>query len=225
LSLAIVIAFTVLVTGNNPPKPSTAPSLAALAAKLAIGVGLTVVAIRQYKKMGKPKAPKKPPVADGHRQHDALVRHRARPAHPAARRETLAGWCGTGAHLAAPCSIELVSVDRRLRVDDVGCLPQRAGYPLPWPHLPQLLHHLGEQLAQRRQVQNSRLAADVRYPSGSRSLGRAARLVSDAANEDVGKARSLGQPDVLANVRVGRRIRGSTWLRILRHPDHPSSAD
>ena len=46
LSLAIVIAFTVLVTGNKPPKPSTAPSLAALAAKLAIGVGLTVIAIR-----------------------------------------------------------------------------------------------------------------------------------------------------------------------------------
>ena len=51
LSLAIVIAFTLLVTGNNPPKPSTAPSLAALAAKLAIGVGLTVIAIRQYRKM------------------------------------------------------------------------------------------------------------------------------------------------------------------------------
>ena len=32
LSLAIVIAFTVLVTGNKPPKPNTAPSLAALAA-------------------------------------------------------------------------------------------------------------------------------------------------------------------------------------------------
>jgi len=61
LSLAIVIAFTVLVTGNNPPKPSTAPSLAALAAKLAIGVGLTVIAIRHYKKTGKPKPPKKPP--------------------------------------------------------------------------------------------------------------------------------------------------------------------
>ena len=56
-----MIAFTVFVTGNNPPKPSTAPSLAALAAKLAIGVGLTVIAIRQYKKMGKPKPPKKPP--------------------------------------------------------------------------------------------------------------------------------------------------------------------
>ena len=59
--LSLAIAFTVLVTGNNPPKPSTAPSLAALAAKLAIGVGLTVIAIRQYKKMGKPKPPKKPP--------------------------------------------------------------------------------------------------------------------------------------------------------------------
>ena len=39
LSLAIVIAFTVLVTDNKPPKPSTAPSLAALAAKLAIASG------------------------------------------------------------------------------------------------------------------------------------------------------------------------------------------
>ena len=29
LSLAIVIAFTVLVTDNKPPKPNTAPSLAA----------------------------------------------------------------------------------------------------------------------------------------------------------------------------------------------------
>ena len=61
VSLAIVIAFTVLVTANNPPKPSTAPSLAALAAKLAIGVGLTVIAIRQYRKLGKPKPPKKTP--------------------------------------------------------------------------------------------------------------------------------------------------------------------
>jgi hypothetical protein len=61
LSLAIVIAFTVLVTGNNPPKPSTAPSLAALAAKLAIGAGLLVIAIRHYRKLGQPKPPKKPP--------------------------------------------------------------------------------------------------------------------------------------------------------------------
>ena len=32
LSLAIVVAFTVLVTGNKPPQPNTAPSLGALAA-------------------------------------------------------------------------------------------------------------------------------------------------------------------------------------------------
>ena len=38
VSLVIVIAVTVLVTGNNPPQPNTAPSLAALAAKLAIGL-------------------------------------------------------------------------------------------------------------------------------------------------------------------------------------------
>jgi hypothetical protein len=61
VSLAIVIAVTVLVTGNNPPKPNTAPSLAALAAKLAIGVGLLLIAIRQYRKLGKPKPPKNPP--------------------------------------------------------------------------------------------------------------------------------------------------------------------
>jgi len=61
LSLAIVIAFTVLVTDNKPPKPSTAPSLAALAARLAIGVVLVLIAVRQRQKMGKPKPPKKPP--------------------------------------------------------------------------------------------------------------------------------------------------------------------
>ena len=54
-------AVTVLVTGNNPPKPSTTPLLAALAAKLALGAGLTLIAIRQYRKMDKPKPPKKTP--------------------------------------------------------------------------------------------------------------------------------------------------------------------
>ena len=61
LSLAIVIAVTVLVTQNKPPKPNTAPSLAALAAKLAIGAGLLVIAIRQYRKLNRPKPPKKTP--------------------------------------------------------------------------------------------------------------------------------------------------------------------
>jgi len=66
VSLAIVIAVTVLVTGNNPPKPNTAPSLAALAAKLAIGAGLVVIAIRYYRKQGKPQPPKKPPKWQTH---------------------------------------------------------------------------------------------------------------------------------------------------------------
>jgi hypothetical protein len=59
--LAIVVAVTVLATGNNPPKQNTAPSLAALAVKIAIGVGLIAIAIRQRRKMGQPKKPKKPP--------------------------------------------------------------------------------------------------------------------------------------------------------------------
>jgi threonine/homoserine/homoserine lactone efflux protein len=66
LSLAIVIAFTILVTQNKPPKPNTAPSLAALAAKLAIGAGLLLIAIRYYRKLGKPKPPKKPPKWQTH---------------------------------------------------------------------------------------------------------------------------------------------------------------
>ena len=61
LSLAAVIALTVVVTGNKPPKPSTAPSLAALAVKILIGVVLLLVALRQYRKLGKPKPPKKTP--------------------------------------------------------------------------------------------------------------------------------------------------------------------
>jgi hypothetical protein len=61
VSLAIVIAVTVLATGNKPPKQNTAPSLAALAVKIAIGLGLIAIAIRQRRKMGQPKKPKQPP--------------------------------------------------------------------------------------------------------------------------------------------------------------------
>ena len=61
LSLAAVIAFTLLVTSNNPPKPNTAPSLASLAVKIAIGVGLLFIAERRRRRMGRPKKPKKPP--------------------------------------------------------------------------------------------------------------------------------------------------------------------
>jgi hypothetical protein len=60
-SLGIVVAITVAATGNNPPKSNTAPSLAALAVKIAIGAGLIGLAIRQRRKMSRPKPPKKPP--------------------------------------------------------------------------------------------------------------------------------------------------------------------
>jgi hypothetical protein len=61
LSLAIVVSVTVLVTDNKPPKPNTAPSLAALAVKILIGVALVLIAVRQRRRMGKPRPPKKPP--------------------------------------------------------------------------------------------------------------------------------------------------------------------
>jgi hypothetical protein len=66
VSLAIVVTVTVVATGNNPPKPSTAPSLASLAVKIAIGAGLIVIAIRQRRRMGQPKKPKKPPKWQEH---------------------------------------------------------------------------------------------------------------------------------------------------------------
>jgi threonine/homoserine/homoserine lactone efflux protein len=61
VSLAIVVTVTILATGNNPPKPNTAPSLASLAVKIAIGTFLVLIAIRQRRQMGRPKKPKKPP--------------------------------------------------------------------------------------------------------------------------------------------------------------------
>lgn len=61
LSLAIVVAVTLLATGNNPPQSNTAPSLASLAVKIAIGVVLVVIGIRHWRKLGQPKPPKKPP--------------------------------------------------------------------------------------------------------------------------------------------------------------------
>ena len=63
LSLAIVVALTVLVTGNKPPKPKTAPSLAALAVKIAIGVALLLIALRQRRRWL--RSPKKPRGGNG----------------------------------------------------------------------------------------------------------------------------------------------------------------
>jgi heme/copper-type cytochrome/quinol oxidase subunit 4 len=61
LSLAVVVAVTLVATGNNPPQSNTAPSLASLAAKIAIGVGLVVIGVRHWRKLGQPKPPKKTP--------------------------------------------------------------------------------------------------------------------------------------------------------------------
>jgi threonine/homoserine/homoserine lactone efflux protein len=61
LSLAIVIILTLLATGNSPPRSNTAPSLAALAVRMAIGVVLVGLGLRKYRGMGKPRKPKKTP--------------------------------------------------------------------------------------------------------------------------------------------------------------------
>jgi len=66
VSLAIVVTATVLATGNNPPEPNTAPSLASLAVRLALGTGLVAIAIRDRRRMGQPKKPKPPPRWQAH---------------------------------------------------------------------------------------------------------------------------------------------------------------
>ena len=66
VSLAIVVTITVLATGNNPPKPSTAPSLAALVVKIVLGAVLVWIAVRHIRARGRPKPPKKPPKWQEH---------------------------------------------------------------------------------------------------------------------------------------------------------------
>ena len=66
VSLAAVVTITVLATGNNPPKPSTAPSLAALAGKIVLGTILVWIAVRHIRARSRPKPPKKPPKWQEH---------------------------------------------------------------------------------------------------------------------------------------------------------------
>lgn len=61
VSLVVVVVITLLATGNSPPKPNTAPSLGASAVKIALGVVLLVVAWLRYRRLGRPKPPKKTP--------------------------------------------------------------------------------------------------------------------------------------------------------------------
>ena len=55
--LVVVIAAVIAATGNNPPKPQTVPSTAALAVKLTIGVVLIIIALRKRRQMGQPRKP------------------------------------------------------------------------------------------------------------------------------------------------------------------------
>jgi len=66
VSLALVVTITVVATGNNPPRPNTAPSLAALAVKSTLGAVLVVIALRRIRARGRPKPPKKPPKWQAH---------------------------------------------------------------------------------------------------------------------------------------------------------------
>jgi hypothetical protein len=61
VSLAIVVALTLVATGNSPPRPKTAPAVGALAVKLALGVVLVLIALRQRRRMASPRPPKPPP--------------------------------------------------------------------------------------------------------------------------------------------------------------------
>ena len=55
--LVVVIAAVIAATGNNPPKPQTVPSTAALAVKLTVGVVLIVIALRKRRQRGQPRKP------------------------------------------------------------------------------------------------------------------------------------------------------------------------
>jgi hypothetical protein len=55
--LVVVIGAVILLTGGNPPRPNTAPSNAALAVRLAAGVVLILIAVRQRRRMGRPRKP------------------------------------------------------------------------------------------------------------------------------------------------------------------------
>jgi threonine/homoserine/homoserine lactone efflux protein len=55
--LVVVIAAVVLTTSGHPPRPQTAPSTGVLAVKLALGLLLILLAVRQRRRMGRPRKP------------------------------------------------------------------------------------------------------------------------------------------------------------------------
>jgi threonine/homoserine/homoserine lactone efflux protein len=55
--LVVVIAAVVLTTRGKPPAPNTAPSTAALAVKLALGIALVLYGVRRWRRLGTPRKP------------------------------------------------------------------------------------------------------------------------------------------------------------------------
>jgi threonine/homoserine/homoserine lactone efflux protein len=55
--LVVVIAAVLLATGGQPPAPDTAPSTAALAVKLTLGLVLILLAAIQWRRRGRPRKP------------------------------------------------------------------------------------------------------------------------------------------------------------------------
>jgi Sap, sulfolipid-1-addressing protein len=55
--LVVVVAAVTLSTQGKPPAPSTAPSTAALAVKLVLGVALVLYAVRKWHRRGVPRKP------------------------------------------------------------------------------------------------------------------------------------------------------------------------
>lgn len=55
--LILVIALVALITGGKPPPANTTPSTAVLAVKLALGVVLILLGVRQWRRMGRPRKP------------------------------------------------------------------------------------------------------------------------------------------------------------------------
>jgi hypothetical protein len=134
VSLAIVVTVTVVATGNNPPKPATVPSLAALAAKIALGVVLVVIGVRHIRARGQPKPPKKPPKWQEH--VDSMSPWFAMGLAP-----TLQPWVLIGAGAATVVEAKLSSWQTYLALFGSVSWPQRPTWPwrstpLPGPPRP-----------------------------------------------------------------------------------------
>jgi hypothetical protein len=56
-SLVLIVAVVELATGGNPPRSNSAPTTAGLALKLAVGVALILVGVRQHRRRGRARKP------------------------------------------------------------------------------------------------------------------------------------------------------------------------